>query len=792
MTREADRPADVEHRHQRTAARAPLAPSDALDIQRSAGNSALIQLLRQAGHPWAQEPHQHTAGCGHPHNARAEQPAVQRSTVHDVLRTSGRPLDDATRTDMEARLGADFSDVRVHDDSAARASAAEVGARAYTSGNHVVLGDGGTDRHTLAHELTHVIQQRSGPVAGTDNGDGLKVSDPSDRFEREAEANARRALSGPAPAGPAVAPPVQRTTGGTRLSVQRVPAETAETASSSSAAPTQAAAVPAAPMFGIKISSTADVKAHGLTAENTLVVNAKHSGDMYHVRAALIVNPELRLLMYGLLDDFDPKADGKRITESVKNRRKAEENSPEKIAASTARATEFNQTKDAIAAEVGKSFPPDHDPAAADAEAKVAKWREEEKKRRIKEAMKTSPEAAYRAAFAAETAAEIAAEITALQTNRPAEKRAVDRKAQHMYQLHEDLPGRVFYTKESPRNLKIGHSGETRSTDAFMESMLAKRRAWVGAGGDAAGMQDFHREYAAPDEDTKQAFDAARSDSDHPLSRFRTGVRYVIVNYRDSGHTGEGNAPALDTGHDGLSQLQEMIRTHPDLGGAQPLLIGDFPGPVPTDGPHLHKYWQWPGMTGRRSELALLHYLNEKFTIIGAVGMRSGVTDQFAFAGIKTLSIDISPNQPRPRNGQTVDNETDATKYPSKGWERGGKLEAIFGPRYGRAFLKQERAGDQEVTKGHPWAGPFGEQDQAMLRDAIAHFFAEERSDGGTLATADDFRHFSHPLHPSSISELDESDLLGNDKKRVIHERIAALQAADAEDRKKKGPPTTP
>ncbi len=61
---------------------------------------------------------------------------MQRSAVHDVLRGAGRPLDDATRTDMEARLGADFSDVRVHDDGAARASAAAVGARAYTSGSH--------------------------------------------------------------------------------------------------------------------------------------------------------------------------------------------------------------------------------------------------------------------------------------------------------------------------------------------------------------------------------------------------------------------------------------------------------------------------------------------------------------------------------------------------------------------------------------------------------------------------------------------------------------------------------
>ncbi|WP_317621403.1 DUF4157 domain-containing protein [Streptomyces sp. CBMA123] len=116
-----------------------------------------------------------------------------------MLRSPGRPLADSVRTEMEARLGADFSSVRVHDDPVAARSAAEISARAYTSGEHVVLGQGGTDKHTLAHELTHVIQQRSGPVAGTDHGNGLSVSDPGDRFERAAEANAVRALSGPVP-----------------------------------------------------------------------------------------------------------------------------------------------------------------------------------------------------------------------------------------------------------------------------------------------------------------------------------------------------------------------------------------------------------------------------------------------------------------------------------------------------------------------------------------------------------------------------------------------------------------
>ncbi|MFE4361319.1 DUF4157 domain-containing protein [Kitasatospora sp. NPDC056800] len=163
------------------------ATDELLGLQRTVGNAAVVRMLQRSGHG-----HRHGAGCGH--QPPVEEP-VQRSAVHDVLRMPGRPLDEPLRRDMESRFGADFSDVRLHTGSAARDSAAEVGARAYTSGSHVVIGDGGADKHTLAHELTHVIQQRQGPVAGTDNGSGLSVSDPGDRFEREAEANAVRVMS---------------------------------------------------------------------------------------------------------------------------------------------------------------------------------------------------------------------------------------------------------------------------------------------------------------------------------------------------------------------------------------------------------------------------------------------------------------------------------------------------------------------------------------------------------------------------------------------------------------------
>lgn len=65
----------------------------------------------------------------------------------------------------------------------------------------------------LVHELTHVVKQRRGPVDGTPVDGGVKVSEPSDRFEREAAATAERVLTGPAlalaPTSPAAAAAVQ-------------------------------------------------------------------------------------------------------------------------------------------------------------------------------------------------------------------------------------------------------------------------------------------------------------------------------------------------------------------------------------------------------------------------------------------------------------------------------------------------------------------------------------------------------------------------------------------------------
>lgn len=156
-------------------------PESVAHLQRSVGNAAVAQLLEDE-------------------QATSEQQA--RSPVLDVVgHGRGEPLDAKTRPVMERALGADLGSVRVHADGTAAASAQTVQAHAYTVGEDIVFGAGQyqpgtpTGQRMLAHELTHVVQQRSGPVDGTPTRDGISVSDPSDRFERAAEVNADRIMA---------------------------------------------------------------------------------------------------------------------------------------------------------------------------------------------------------------------------------------------------------------------------------------------------------------------------------------------------------------------------------------------------------------------------------------------------------------------------------------------------------------------------------------------------------------------------------------------------------------------
>lgn len=120
--------------------------------------------------------------------------------VQEVLRSTGQPLDAGTRAFMEQRFGHDFSNVRIHADAKATASARAVNALAYTVGSEVVFDarqyapETLAGRKLLAHELTHTLQQApSGPALMPAS---LHLNEPDDVHEREADRVATTIMSG--------------------------------------------------------------------------------------------------------------------------------------------------------------------------------------------------------------------------------------------------------------------------------------------------------------------------------------------------------------------------------------------------------------------------------------------------------------------------------------------------------------------------------------------------------------------------------------------------------------------
>jgi hypothetical protein len=127
--------------------------------------------------------------------------AVDTATRRELGRAVGAPLETGLRRSMESELGAELGDVRVHTDAKAARLAHDLQASAFTHGSDVFFGAGSFDtgtpqgQHLLAHELTHVAQQKQGRDPGPSTGDGTTVGRADDPLEAEADATADRVVS---------------------------------------------------------------------------------------------------------------------------------------------------------------------------------------------------------------------------------------------------------------------------------------------------------------------------------------------------------------------------------------------------------------------------------------------------------------------------------------------------------------------------------------------------------------------------------------------------------------------
>lgn len=153
---------------------AASAPSPAEAVASSVGNRAFGQLIGRV-----------------PGDAILPGGVVHPDVAATIATTngSGHTLDPDARERLTPHVGDHLSDVRVHTDTTADALARSVSARAFTTGSDVYFAAGeyrpGTREgdSLLAHELTHVAQQRGAPASGP-----LTVSEPGDAMETEADA----------------------------------------------------------------------------------------------------------------------------------------------------------------------------------------------------------------------------------------------------------------------------------------------------------------------------------------------------------------------------------------------------------------------------------------------------------------------------------------------------------------------------------------------------------------------------------------------------------------------------
>jgi hypothetical protein len=194
-----------------------------LRLQSQVGNAPIARLFAQRE---AQEDEEDKGAVHAKHDAAlAQRAADDQESVqakHETVGLAGGPvgpdtaqriqakrgggstLDTGLRSTMEQSLGTSFADVRVHQDGESDTLNRRLTAKAFTTGSDIFLRSdvSRSDTHLMAHELTHVVQQRS-----MSSGGGMTVGAAGDAKEHEADSVADAVLSAPARSTPA---PAQR------------------------------------------------------------------------------------------------------------------------------------------------------------------------------------------------------------------------------------------------------------------------------------------------------------------------------------------------------------------------------------------------------------------------------------------------------------------------------------------------------------------------------------------------------------------------------------------------------
>lgn len=185
------------------AALKPRALAKAPDVQRAAAPPAVMRrcdssVQRQAASQM-QRSHGNAAVARDAAAQRGEtdaQPMGVREAF--TLATSGRPSAVPFKSEMEQALGADFGGVQAYlGGPQAQQGLRALQAEAATYGEQIAFRSGSPAKELVAHELTHVVQQRGVSGKPSAGGDGPRTtSKPSDASEQEASQAGRDVAAG--------------------------------------------------------------------------------------------------------------------------------------------------------------------------------------------------------------------------------------------------------------------------------------------------------------------------------------------------------------------------------------------------------------------------------------------------------------------------------------------------------------------------------------------------------------------------------------------------------------------
>jgi hypothetical protein len=178
-----------------------LSPASLRLVQRAYGNQFVQRLSKGMVISGQRAEGRHTAHrAGGDDSGGTVHPAVEETI--ESKRGGGQPLSNDTREQMEMGFGADFSGVRVHNDTASHDLSRTLNARAFTTKQDIFFGEdeynpgseGGQE--LIAHELTHVVQQ--GGASSPSPQTKMTVNEPGDEYEQEADSAAEIVMSQPA------------------------------------------------------------------------------------------------------------------------------------------------------------------------------------------------------------------------------------------------------------------------------------------------------------------------------------------------------------------------------------------------------------------------------------------------------------------------------------------------------------------------------------------------------------------------------------------------------------------